>query len=56
MPLGLFSFVPDGLGWYQSLGLIGSVASQAKIIGFDLTEFSMPISFLHQFLFMKRWG
>ena len=42
--------VPGGLGWYQSLGLIESVASQAEIIGFDLTEFA-PIEGFHAYQF-----
>ncbi|MDA0806110.1 MAG: agmatinase [Proteobacteria bacterium] len=42
--------VPGGLGWYQTLGLIESVASQAEIIGFDLTEFA-PIEGFHAYQF-----
>tara|TARA_B110000503_G_scaffold20959_2_gene31802 strand:+ start:4516 stop:5403 length:888 start_codon:yes stop_codon:yes gene_type:complete len=42
--------VPGGLGWYQALGLIESVASQAEIIGFDLTEFA-PIEGFHAYQF-----
>ncbi|WP_028974651.1 agmatinase [Spirochaeta cellobiosiphila] len=30
--------VPGGLGWYQTLSIIESVASQRKLIGFDLVE------------------
>ena len=30
--------VPGGLGWYQSLSMIESLASQRKIIGFDFVE------------------
>ncbi len=32
--------VPGGLGWVQVLMLIESIAQQANIIGFDLTEFN----------------
>ncbi len=32
--------VPGGLGWVQVLMLIESIATQATIIGFDLTEFN----------------
>ncbi|MES2627217.1 MAG: arginase family protein [Pseudomonadota bacterium] len=32
--------VPGGLGWVQVLMLIESIAQQANVIGFDLTEFS----------------
>ena len=42
--------VPGGLGWYQTLGLIESVAEQAEIIGFDLTEFA-PIEGFHAYQF-----
>ncbi len=42
--------VPGGLGWYQSLGLIESVANQAEIIGFDVTEFA-PIEGFHAYQF-----
>jgi agmatinase len=30
--------VPGGLGWYQTLGLLESVARQRRILGFDLME------------------
>lgn len=35
--------VPGGLGWYQTLALFESVASQRNIIGFDIMEFA-PIA------------
>jgi agmatinase len=35
--------VPGGLGWVQVLMLIESIAQQATIVGFDLTEFN-PIT------------
>lgn len=38
--------VPGGLGWYQALGLIESIASQREVIGFDLVEFA-PIEGFH---------
>jgi len=38
--------VPGGLGWYQTLSLFGSVASQRRIIGFDLMELA-PIPGFH---------
>jgi len=42
--------VPGGLGWYQTLSLFESVAKQAQIIGFDVTEFS-PIEGFHGYQF-----
>lgn len=42
--------VPGGLGWYQTLGLFESVASQRRIIGFDILEFA-PIPGFHAFDF-----
>jgi agmatinase len=42
--------VPGGLGWYQTLSLFESVASQAQIIGFDITEFA-PIEGFHAYQF-----
>lgn len=42
--------VPGGLGWYQTLGLFESVASQRKIIGFDMMEFA-PIEGFHAYQF-----
>lgn len=38
--------VPGGLGWYQTLSLIQSIAGQRKIIAFDLVELA-PIPYLH---------
>lgn len=38
--------VPGGLGWYQTLNLFESVASQREIIGFDIMEFA-PIENFH---------
>jgi agmatinase len=35
--------VPGGLGWWQCLSIIESIAQQADIIGMDFTEFS-PVS------------
>ncbi len=32
--------VPGGLGWMQVLSIVESIAQQADIIGFDLTEFN----------------
>lgn len=32
--------VPGGLGWYQTLALFESVASQRNVIGFDIMEFA----------------
>ena len=37
---------PGGLGWYQVLSIIESVAAQRKIIGFDVVELA-PIEALH---------
>ena len=37
---------PGGLGWYQVLSIIESVAAQRRIIGFDVTELA-PIQGLH---------
>lgn len=42
--------VPGGLSWYQTLNLFESVASQRKIIGFDLMEFA-PIEGFHAYDF-----
>jgi agmatinase len=42
--------VPGGLGWYQTLGLFESVASERRIIGFDVMEFA-PIPGFHAFDF-----
>lgn len=42
--------VPGGLGWYQTLGLFESVASQRTVIGFDLMEFA-PIEGFHAYQF-----
>ncbi len=42
--------VPGGLGWYQTLSLFESVASQRTIIGFDLMEFA-PIKGFHAYEF-----
>lgn len=42
--------VPGGLGWYQTLSLFESVAQQAQIIGFDVTEFA-PIEGFHGYQF-----
>jgi len=38
--------VPGGLGWYQVLSMIESVAKQRRIIGFDVVELA-PIAALH---------
>ncbi len=38
--------VPGGIGWYQALGLLNSVAKQRRIIGFDVVELA-PIANLH---------
>lgn len=42
--------VPGGLGWYQTLSLFDSVASQAEVIGFDITEFA-PVEGFHAYQF-----
>lgn len=42
--------VPGGLTWYQTLNLFESVASQRKIIGFDIMEFS-PIAGMNAYDF-----
>jgi len=42
--------VPGGLGWYQTLGLFESVATQRRIIGFDVMEFA-PIKGFHAYDF-----
>ncbi len=42
--------VPGGLGWYQTLSLFESVASQRNVIGFDLMEFA-PIKGFHAYEF-----
>lgn len=42
--------VPGGLGWYQTLSLFESIATQAEIIGFDLTEFA-PVAGFHAYQF-----
>ena len=38
--------VPGGIGWYQALGLLRSVARQRQIVGFDLVELA-PLEGLH---------
>lgn len=42
--------VPGGLGWYQTLSLLESVARQRQLIGFDVMEFA-PIEGFHAFDF-----
>jgi len=42
--------VPGGLNWYQTLNLFKSVATQRKIIGFDVMEFA-PIEGFHAYDF-----
>jgi len=42
--------VPGGLGWYQTLSLFESVASQRSVVGFDLMEFA-PIKGFHAYEF-----
>ncbi len=42
--------VPGGLSWYQTLNLFESVATQRKIIGFDIMEFA-PIGGFHAYDF-----
>ncbi len=42
--------VPGGLGWYQTINLFKSVASQRNIIGFDIMEFA-PINGFHAYDF-----
>ncbi len=42
--------VPGGLGWYQTLSLLESLARQRQIIGFDVVEFA-PIKGFHAFDF-----
>lgn len=42
--------VPGGLGWYQTLKLVESVAKQRQIIGFDVMEFA-PIEGFHAYDF-----
>jgi agmatinase len=42
--------VPGGLGWYQTLNVFESVASQREIIGFDIMEFA-PIEGFHAYDF-----
>lgn len=42
--------VPGGLGWYQTLALFESVASQRTLIGFDIMEFA-PIKGFHAYDF-----
>jgi agmatinase len=42
--------VPGGLGWYQTLNLLESVAKQRKVIGFDVMEFA-PIEGFHAYDF-----
>ena len=37
--------VPGGLGWYQTLSIIESIAQQRQIIGFDVVEFAPIPSF-----------
>ncbi|MBP5352113.1 MAG: agmatinase [Fibrobacterales bacterium] len=38
--------VPGGLGWWQAIDLLASVASQREMVGFDVVEFA-PIPGLH---------
>ncbi|NQT59727.1 MAG: agmatinase [Bacteroidetes bacterium] len=38
--------VPGGLGWYQILGMLQSIADQRSIVGFDVVELA-PIENLH---------
>jgi agmatinase len=42
--------VPGGLGWYQTLALIESIAKQVNVIGFDIMEFA-PIKGFHSYDF-----
>jgi len=42
--------VPGGLGWYQVLSMIKSIASQSNIVGFDIMEHS-PIKGFHAYDF-----
>lgn len=42
--------VPGGLGWYQTLSLLESVAKQCEVIGFDVMEFA-PIKGFHAYEF-----
>jgi agmatinase len=42
--------VPGGPGWYQTLALLESIASQREIIGFDMVEFA-PIKGFHAYDF-----
>ncbi len=42
--------VPGGLGWYQTLNLFESVATQRRIIGFDVVEHA-PIKGFHAYNF-----
>jgi len=42
--------VPGGLGWYQTLSLMKSVAAQRRIVGCDLMEFA-PIDGFHAYEF-----
>ena len=42
--------VPGGLGWYQTLNLFNSVATQRNIIGFDIMEYA-PIEGFHAYDF-----
>ena len=42
--------VPGGLGWWQLLDLLGSIARQRQIVGLDLVEFA-PIRGLHVYDF-----
>lgn len=38
--------VPGGLGWYQLLGMIESVARSRTVVGFDVVELA-PVNGLH---------
>lgn len=42
--------VPGGVGWYQTLSLLESVAKQCEVIGFDVMEFA-PIKGFHAYEF-----
>lgn len=43
--------VPGGLGWYQLLGIVESLAAKRRILGFDIVEFA-PIRRLHAWDFL----
>jgi agmatinase len=52
---------PGGLGWYETIGLIRTLAAKRSVVGMDLTEYSYvegfdASAFLCAKLIYKTWG